>query len=80
MAADYPAVLCFHPGILPCSILHFIAFRQALYSGLYVRGLGKLQTCLHQVTWPSFLKDADFSKVRPTFEAAIVIVIGVGGG
>jgi len=36
--------------------------------------------CLHQVTSPSFFKDANFSKVRPTFEAAIVIVIGVGGG
>jgi len=36
--------------------------------------------CLHQVTSPSFLKDANFSKVRPTFQAAIVIVIGEGGG
>jgi len=36
--------------------------------------------CLHQVISPSFLKDGDFSKVRPTFEAVIVIVIGVGGG
>jgi len=36
--------------------------------------------CLHQVTSPSFLKDADFSKLRLTFEAAILIVIGVGGG
>jgi len=34
--------------------------------------------CLHQVTSPSFLKDANFSNVSPTFEAAIVIVIGVG--
>jgi len=35
---------------------------------------------LHQVISRSLLKDADFSKLRPTFEAAIVIVIGVEGG
>jgi len=36
--------------------------------------------CLHQVISPSFLKDGDFLKVRPPFEAAIVIVIRVEGG
>jgi len=36
--------------------------------------------CLHQVTSRSFLKDAEFSKLRPTFEAAIEMVIGVRGG
>jgi len=41
---------------------------------------GKPETCLHQVTSPLFLKEADLSKLRTTFEAAIVIVIGVGGG
>jgi len=35
---------------------------------------------LHHVTSPSFLTDADFANVRPIFEDAIVIVIGVGGG
>jgi len=32
MAAHCAAVLCFHPWILSCSILRFIAFRHALYS------------------------------------------------
>jgi len=36
--------------------------------------------CLHQLTSPAFLKAPDFSKVRPTFEAAIVILVGAGGG
>jgi len=35
---------------------------------------------LHQITAPSLLKDPNFSKVRPTFEATIVIVIRVRGG
>jgi len=34
---------------------------------------------LHQLTSPPFLKAPDFSKVRPTFEAAIVIPVGAGG-
>jgi len=34
MDAHCAAVLCFHPGILSCSILRFIALHQALYSGL----------------------------------------------
>ena len=34
MAAHCPAVLRFHPGILSCSILCLIAFRQALSPGL----------------------------------------------
>ena len=32
MPVHWVAVLCCHPGILSCSILRFIAFRQALYS------------------------------------------------
>ena len=36
--------------------------------------------CLHQLTSPAFLKAPDFPKVRPTFEAAIVILAGAGGG
>jgi len=35
--------------------------------------------CLHQVTSLSFLKDTDFSNVRPTFEAATAIMMGLGG-
>jgi len=80
MAAHCGAVLCFDPGILSCSILPFIAFRQALYSRPWVRGWGKPQMCLHQLTSPAFLKAPDFSKVWPTFEAALVILVGPGGG
>jgi len=47
---------------------------------LQIRGWRKPQTCLHQISVPSLLKDPNFSKVRPTFEAAIVIVIRVRGG
>jgi len=36
--------------------------------------------CLHQLTSLVFLKASDFSKVRPTFEAAIVILVGAGVG
>jgi len=36
--------------------------------------------CLRQQTLPSLLKETNVSKVRPTFEGAIVIVIRVGGG
>ena len=34
--------------------------------------------CLHQLTSPAFLKAPNFSKVRPTVEAAIVILVGAG--
>jgi len=36
--------------------------------------------CLRQLTSPAFLKAPDFSKMRPTFAAAIVILVGAGGG
>jgi len=36
--------------------------------------------CLYQVISPSFLKYPGISKLRATYEAAIVIVNGVGGG
>jgi len=43
-------------------------------------GWGKRQMCLHQLTSAAFLKAPNFSKVRPTFKAAIVILVRVGGG
>jgi len=36
--------------------------------------------CLHQLTSLAFLNAPEFSKVRPTFGAAIVILVGVGDG
>jgi len=41
-------------------------------------GWRKRQMCLHQLTSPAFLKAPNFSKVRPTFKAAIVILVGAG--
>ena len=78
--AHCAVVLCFHPGFLSCSILRCIAFGQASYSALSVRGSEKPQIYLHEVTSPSLLKDANVSQVRQTFEAAIVIVIWVEDG
>ena len=34
--------------------------------------------CLHKVTAPTYLKAPDFSKLRPTFKATIVILVGAG--
>jgi len=36
--------------------------------------------CLYELTFPVFLNAPDFSKVRPTFERAIVILVGAEGG
>jgi len=36
--------------------------------------------CLHQLISPAVLKAPEFSNVRPTFKAAIVILLWAGGG
>jgi len=36
--------------------------------------------CLYKLTSLGFLQAPNVSKVRPTFEAAIMILVGAGGG
>jgi len=42
--------------------------------------VGEAANVLTPVNIAGVFKSPDFSKVRPTFEAAIVILVGAGGG
>ena len=42
--------------------------------------MGEAANVLTPVKSPAFLKAPDLSKVRPTIEAAIVILVGAGDG